>query len=144
MGGDLEGTVPQSTLGLRPCTRPPIFREVVLSDARESTNRVKIGVIKELFSETGAFPVKKGAYQFVALSFCRSFEFCRSFVMSLFRYVAFEFCRYFVMSLFHYVAPFNGSSCRIRATMVDPALCACMPVFLLGLCYIVHESSMVF
>jgi len=34
----------------------------VLSDARESTNRVKKGVIKELFSEIGVFLVKKGSY----------------------------------------------------------------------------------
>jgi len=40
----------------------PIFLEVVLSDARESTNRVKNGVIKELFSEIGVFLVKKGSY----------------------------------------------------------------------------------
>jgi len=31
-----------------------------LSDARESTKRVKKGVIKELFSEIGVFLVKKG------------------------------------------------------------------------------------
>ena len=40
---------------------PPIFREVVLSDARE-TNRVKNGLTKELFSEIVAFLVKKGYY----------------------------------------------------------------------------------
>src|SRR6218665_560481 len=41
---------------------PPIFREVVLSDARESTNRVKNGLIKEFFSEIVVFLVKKGSY----------------------------------------------------------------------------------
>jgi len=38
---------------------PPIFREVVLSDARESTNRVKKDVIKELFCEIGSFLVSR-------------------------------------------------------------------------------------
>ena len=33
-----------------------------MSDACESTNRVKKGVIKELFSEIGVFLVKKGSY----------------------------------------------------------------------------------
>ena len=40
----------------------PIFWEVVLSDARESTNRVKKGVIKKFFSEIVVFLVKKGSY----------------------------------------------------------------------------------
>jgi len=31
-------------------------------DARESTNRVKKSVIKELFSDIGVFAVKKGSY----------------------------------------------------------------------------------
>ena len=34
----------------------------MLSDARESTNRVKKGVDKELFSEIVLFLVKKGSY----------------------------------------------------------------------------------
>jgi len=34
----------------------------VLSDARESTNRVKKGVIKEFFSETVVVLVRKGSY----------------------------------------------------------------------------------
>ena len=38
---------------------PPIFREVVLSDARESTNRD--GLIKEFFSEIVVFLVEKGS-----------------------------------------------------------------------------------
>jgi len=33
-----------------------------LSDACESTNRLKKGVIKELFSEIGVFLGKKGSY----------------------------------------------------------------------------------
>ena len=43
---------------------PPIFREIVLSNARESTNRVKEGVIKEFFSEIGLVVVlvSKGSY----------------------------------------------------------------------------------
>ena len=42
---------------------PPIFREVVLSDSRESTNRVKKGVVKEFFfSEIVVLLVKKGSY----------------------------------------------------------------------------------
>ena len=41
---------------------PSIFREVVLSDARESTNRVKKGLTKEFFSEIVGFFVKKGSY----------------------------------------------------------------------------------
>src|SRR6218665_2644932 len=45
-----------------PCIGPPIFREVVLSDARESTNRVKNGAIKEFFSEIVVFLVKKRSY----------------------------------------------------------------------------------
>ena len=40
---------------------PPIFLEVVLSDARESTNRVKKGVIKEFFPEIVFFLVGKGS-----------------------------------------------------------------------------------
>jgi len=55
MGGDLGGlgeTVPKKfEVGDGLCIRPPIFWEVVLSDARESTNRVKKGVIKVLFFE---------------------------------------------------------------------------------------------
>ena len=34
----------------------------MLSDARESTNRVKTGVIEEFFSEIVLFLVKKGSY----------------------------------------------------------------------------------
>ena len=34
----------------------------MLSDARESTNRVKKGVVKEFFSEIVLFLVKKGSY----------------------------------------------------------------------------------
>src|SRR6218665_3958475 len=45
-----------------PCIRPPLVRELMLSDARESTNGVKKGVIKELFFEIGFFLVKKGSY----------------------------------------------------------------------------------
>src|SRR6218665_3968532 len=45
-----------------PCIGPPIFREVVLSDARESTNRVKNGSIKEFLSEIVVFLVKKRSY----------------------------------------------------------------------------------
>jgi len=41
---------------------PPIFREVVLLDARESTKRVKNGAIKEFFSEIVDFLVKKRSY----------------------------------------------------------------------------------
>jgi len=33
-----------------------------LSDVRESTNRVKKGVMKQLFSERGVFVVKKRSY----------------------------------------------------------------------------------
>jgi len=40
----------------------PIFWEVVLSDTRESTNRVIKGVIKKLFSEVVVFLVRKGSY----------------------------------------------------------------------------------
>jgi len=46
-----------------PCIRPPIFWEVVLSDARESTNRVKEGVVKEFFSEIVVVLVRKGSYR---------------------------------------------------------------------------------
>ena len=35
---------------------------VVLSDARESTNTVKKGVIKKFFSEIVVFLVRKGSY----------------------------------------------------------------------------------
>ena len=38
---------------------PPIFREVVLSDARERMNRAKNGLIKEFFSEIVVFLVEK-------------------------------------------------------------------------------------
>jgi len=43
---------------------PPIFWRStnVLLYVRETTNRVKKGVIKELYSETGGFLVKKGSY----------------------------------------------------------------------------------
>jgi len=67
MGGDLGetgGTVPQKIfeVGGRPMhPSSPIFCEVVLSDVRESTNRVK-SAMKELFSEIGVFRVKKGSY----------------------------------------------------------------------------------
>ena len=40
---------------------PQYFERQCLVDARESTNRVKKGVIKELFSEIGFFG-KKGSY----------------------------------------------------------------------------------
>ena len=43
-GGDLGGWgdgPPKFDEGDGPCIPPPIFREAVLSDARESTNRVK-------------------------------------------------------------------------------------------------------
>ena len=57
------GTVPPKfEVGDGPCIGPPIFREVVLSDARESKNRVKKGLIKEFFSEIMVFLVKKGPY----------------------------------------------------------------------------------
>ena len=49
-------------MGDGPCIRPPIFLEVVLSDARESTNRVKQDIIKEFFSEIVVFLVRKGPY----------------------------------------------------------------------------------
>src|SRR6218665_1915190 len=58
-GGDLGGLGGRSPPNLRwgdgPCIGPPIFREVVLLDARESTNRVKkvlsrnFGVKMEIF-----------------------------------------------------------------------------------------------
>jgi len=41
---------------------PPIFGEAVLPDARESTNRVEKGVVKEFSSEIALFLVKKGSY----------------------------------------------------------------------------------
>ena len=67
MGGDLGGTGGRSPskfeVGDGPCIRPPnILRSIVLSGARESTNRVKKGVIKKLFSEIGVFLMKKGSY----------------------------------------------------------------------------------
>jgi len=40
----------------------PIFREVVLSDTRESTNRVKNDLIKEVFCKIVVLLVKKGSY----------------------------------------------------------------------------------
>jgi len=62
MGGDLGGTggtvPPNLRWGDGPCIGPQIFREVVLSDARESTNRVRkvlsrnFGVKMEIFPET--------------------------------------------------------------------------------------------
>src|SRR6218665_3050451 len=62
MGG--WGTVPPKNLRWKTAhvLIPPIFREVVLSDARESMNRVKNGLIKEFFSEIVVFLVKKGSY----------------------------------------------------------------------------------
>jgi len=42
---------------------PPIFRQVMLSDARERMNRVKDGLIKEFFYEIVFFLVKKGSYK---------------------------------------------------------------------------------
>ena len=45
-----------------PCIGPPIFRQVVLSDARERMSRVKNGLIKEFFSEIVVFLVKEGSY----------------------------------------------------------------------------------
>ena len=66
-GGDLGvtgGTVPQKfEVGTAHASVPPIFWEVVLSDARESTNRVKKSVIKEFFSEIVVFLVRKGWYR---------------------------------------------------------------------------------
>ena len=38
----------------------PIFWEVMFSDERESTKRVKNGVTKELFSDIGVFSLRKG------------------------------------------------------------------------------------
>ena len=59
MGGDLGGLGgrpdPTFEVGDGPCIgfiRPPnILRTIVLSDASESTKRVKRGVMKELFCE---------------------------------------------------------------------------------------------
>src|SRR6218665_1172097 len=65
-GGDLGGLGGRSPQNLRwgnaHALVPQIFREVVLSEARESTNRVKNGLIKEFFSEIVVFLVKKGSY----------------------------------------------------------------------------------
>ena len=62
MGGDIRsgngvGSPLKFELGERPVySSPPIFREVVLLDACESTNRVKNCVIKEFFcSDTELF-----------------------------------------------------------------------------------------
>jgi len=65
-GGDLGGLWGRSPkkfeVGGRPMHWfPPIFREVVLSDAREITNRVKNGLIQEFFSEIVVFLVKEGS-----------------------------------------------------------------------------------
>jgi len=65
-GGDLgglgDGPLPKKfKVGTAHALVPPIFR-VVLSDARESTNRVKNGLIKEFFTEILVFLVKKGPY----------------------------------------------------------------------------------
>jgi len=65
-GGDLGrlgGRSPKIWSGGRPIhPSPPIFWEVVLSDAHESTNRIKKGIIKELLSKIVVFLVKKGSY----------------------------------------------------------------------------------
>src|SRR6218665_3297937 len=48
--GGLEGTAPKHLRwGTAHVFVTPIFLEAVLTDARESTNRVKKGVIKKLF-----------------------------------------------------------------------------------------------
>src|SRR6218665_3552726 len=65
-GGDLGRmggrSLQKCEMGGRPMhPSPPIFREVVLSEARESTNRVKKGVVKEFFSEIVIFLLKKGS-----------------------------------------------------------------------------------
>ena len=49
LGGDWGTVSPKFEVGDGPCIGPPIFREVVLSDARESMNRVK-KVLKRCFS----------------------------------------------------------------------------------------------
>jgi len=58
------GTVPPKfEVGDGPCIGPPpIFREVVLSDARERMIRAKNGLIKEFFSEIVVFLVEKGSH----------------------------------------------------------------------------------
>ena len=58
------GTDPQNLRwGTAHALVPPIFRQVVLSGARERMNRVKkSGLIKEFFSEIVVFVVKKGSY----------------------------------------------------------------------------------
>jgi len=68
MGGDLgdwgNGRLPQiSGGGTAHASVPSIFWEVVLSDARESMNRVKkYGGIKKLFTKIGGVLLKKGSY----------------------------------------------------------------------------------
>jgi len=61
MGGDLgldwgDGPPKNLRCGDGPCIRPPIFREVTLSHACESKNRVKkVSCTKEFFSEIVSF-----------------------------------------------------------------------------------------
>jgi len=63
MGGDLGG-LGDASLNLRWGTAyasiPPIFREIVLEETWESTNWLKNGVKKKIFSEIEVFRQEKG------------------------------------------------------------------------------------
>ena len=61
--GDWGDGPPKFEVGDGPCIRPPnILRSSVCRMRAKNTNRVKNGLIKELFSEIGVFLVKKESY----------------------------------------------------------------------------------
>ena len=62
LGGDWGDGPPKFEVGTAHALVPPIFRKVVLSDARERMNRAKNGLIMEFFSEIVVFLVVKGSY----------------------------------------------------------------------------------